>query len=125
MKNSLKYLNYLFSQAQAETNETYEQALQNCFEYYLSQEYDADTDIDEAKADFEKSTYYFLEIQDFEKQKIEKLNSLKLDAQKELINAIETLDIDNLRELKTIYNKIVKIIDSNHVDFNNDCKLVY
>lgn len=125
MKNLLKYLNYLLSQAQAETNETYEQALKNCFEYYLEQECNQNDNIEQAKADFEKSTYYFLEVEDFEKQKIEKLNSLKLDAQKELINAIETLDIDNLRELKTIYNKIVKIIDSNQVDFNNDCKLVY
>lgn len=125
MKNSLKYLNYLFSQAQTEANETYEQALENCFKYYLTQEYDADTDIDEAKADFEKSTYYFLEVKDFEKQKYEKLNSLKLKAQTELVNLIDILDIENLRELKKIYNQIVKIIDSNQVDYNNDCKLVY
>ena len=125
MKNSLKNLNYLFSQAQTEANETYEQAFDNCFKYYLSQECDADTDIDEAKADFEKSTYYFLEIQDFEKQKIEKLNSLKLEAQTELVNSIDVLDIDDLKELKKIYNQIVKIIDSNQGDFNNDYKLVY
>lgn len=125
MKNSLKYLNYLLSQAQAEANETYEQALENCFKYYLSQECDADTDINDAKAGFEKSTYYFLEVEDFEKQKIEKLNSLKLKAQTELVNSIDVLDIDDLKELKKIYNQIVKIIDSNQVDFNNDCKLVY
>ena len=125
MKNSLEYLNYLLSQAQTEVNETYEQALENCFKYYLSQEYNQDDNIEQAKADFEKSTYYFLEIQDFEKQKIEKLNSLKLKAQTELVNSIDVLDIDDLKELKKIYNQIVKIIDSNQVDFNNDCKLVY
>lgn len=125
MKNSLKYLNYLLSQAQAEANETYEQALENCFKYYLSQECNQDDNIEQAKADFEKSTYYFLEVKDFEKQKIEKLNSLKLKAQTELVNSIDVLDIDDLKELKKIYNLIVKIIDSNQVDFNNDCKLVY
>lgn len=128
MKKSRHYLNYLLTQAEAEANETYEQALDNCFDYFLDTEFherDLDYDIDEARADFKNSPDYFLEVEDFEKQKNKNLNSLKFDAEKELVNSIDTLNIEDLRELKKIYDQIVKIVESNQVDFNNDCKLVY
>lgn len=93
MKKSRDYLNYLLTQAQAEANETYEQVLENLFDHYFEQECYEDDDINKAKDDFKQSSYYFLTVEDFEKQKIENLNSLEIEAQKELVNSIDNLNI--------------------------------
>ena len=125
MKKSRDYLNYLLTQAEAEANETYEQVLENLFDHYFEQECDEDDDINEARADFKQSSYYFLKYEDFQKQKNENLNSLKNEAQKIIVDAIDTLIHEDLKNLKEIYNQILEIIDSNQVDFHNDCKLIY
>jgi hypothetical protein len=107
MTNVLKYL---YKQVKKEFSETYEQALENQFQYFLKKEYEDNYDINKARAEFKESTYYFLTLEDFEKSKLKHLQSLRNDAQNELINLI--VNIDDLRETKKIYNKIVKIADS-------------
>lgn len=111
MKKSRDYLNYLLSQAQTEANETYEQELENCFNHYFEKECDANDNISEARDDFENSSYYFLTVEDFEERKMKNLNILKFKAEKELIKEIDRLNIEELRELKEIYYRIVKIVD--------------
>lgn len=113
MLHSRRYLYDLLDKAQAEANETYEQALENCFDYFLDTEFherDLDYDIDEARADF-KNSGDFLTVEDFEERKMDNLNSLKFKAEEELIKEIDRLNIEELRELKEIYYRIVKIVD--------------
>ena len=122
MSNALKYLH---QQVKNELSETYEQALENQFQYFLEKEYEDNYNINEARQEFKKSTYYFLTIEDFEKSKLETLQDFRSDAQHELINLIDQANnIDDLREAKKIYDSIVKIVDSNQIEFHNDCKLV-
>lgn len=122
-------LEYLLMQAQYTLNETYETALQDCFNYYVEKEIDDGDDLIEAKKDFEKSEYYFLTEEQFEKNKIDLINSIKKDADRDLINSIDTLTIEELRKEKLIYNQILKIVDqiadSHYSQFDNDCKLVF
>lgn len=122
-------LEYLLLQAKYVLNETYETALQDCFNYYVEKEIEDGDDLIEAKKDFEESEYYFLTLEQFEKNKIDLINSIKKDADRDLINSIDTLTIEELRKEKLIYNQILKIADqiadSHYSQFDNDCKLVF
>lgn len=110
MTNALKYLH---EEAKKEFAETYEQALENQFQYFLEKEYEDNYDINEAREEFKKSTYYFLSIEDFEKSKLETLQSLRSDAQHELIKLIDQANnIDDLRQAIKIYIDIVKLLKS-------------
>lgn len=116
-------LEHLLRLANYSLNESYETALENCFKYYLDkEEYD---DIVEARKEFEISEYYFLTVDDFFKDKEETINSIKRDADRELIKSIDTLSIEELRQSKLIYNQIIKIVDIVNEHSENDCKLVY
>lgn len=125
MINILQNLEYLHQEVKKGFAETYEQALETSFKYFLNQEYNNKDDLNEARAEFEKSSYYFLTLQEFEKYKLEALENLKNDAQHEIIKLIDRTDsIDDLRKAKKIYDSIIKIVDSNQIEFDNDCKLV-
>ena len=53
------------------------------------------------------------------------MQDFRNDAQKELIKLIDKINsVDDLREAKKIYDSIVKIVDSNQIEFHNDCELV-
>lgn len=116
------YLKYLLETAQNELNETYETALENSFKYYLD-ETEQDNTI-EAKKEFESSEYYFLNVDDFFKSKAKAINSIREDAQKELIKSIDALSIEELRQSKLIYNQIIRIFDTVTQPIENDCELV-
>ena len=116
------YLKYLLETAQNELNETYETALENSFKYYLD-ETEQDNTI-EAKKEFESSEYYFLTVDDFFKSKAKAINSIREDAQKELIKSIDALSIEELRQSKLIYNQIIRIFDTVTQPIENDCELV-
>ena len=128
MTNALKYLH---EEAKKGFAETYKQALEISFKNFLKVVYEHNDvnknfyNINEARAEFEESSYYFLTLEEFEKYKLETLQSLRSDAQHELINLIDKINnIDDLREAKKIYDSIVKIVDSNQIEFHNDCELV-
>ena len=116
------YLKYLLETAQNELNETYETALENSFKYYLD-ETEQDNTI-ETKKEFESSEYYFLNVDDFFKSKAKAINSIREDAQKELIKSIDALSIEELRQSKLIYNQIIRIFDTVTQPIENDCELV-
>lgn len=129
MINILQNLKYLHQEAKkgfAETfADTYEQALETSFKCFLEQEYNDKDPLNKARAEFKESSYYFLTLQEFEKYKLEALRDFKNDIQKELIKFIDqTENIDDLREAKKIYDSIIKIVDSNQLKFDDDCKLV-
>lgn len=126
MTNEKNILEFLLLETKKELAETYEEALDNCFQYFLEKEYEDDNyDVNTARAEFKESTYYFLTFADFESIKLETLQEFKNDAHKELIKLIDrTDDIDDLRKAKKIYDNIIKIVDSNQLEFDNDCKLV-
>ena len=125
MINILQNLEYLHQEAKKFASKAYQEALDKSFEYFWDMEYSDGDDLNEARAEFEKSNYYFLTLKDFEKYKSETLQEFKNDAQKQLIKLIyQANNIDDLREAKKIYDSIVKIVDSNQIKFYTDCKIV-
>lgn len=111
-------LKNILKDATIEYNQTYEQALDDCFKYYLQEEFEESDDLTLVREEFEKSSYYFLEVKDFAKQKLNNIESFLSEANKILIKSIDTLAIEDLRELKTIYNKIEKLCDSAFCDLD-------
>lgn len=104
------YLKDLLKQAQHILNETYETALEHCFNYYAERELDYGDNLIEAKKYFKESEYY-LSIPQFEDNQITAINSIKTCADEELIDSIDTLTIEELRKAKLIYNQILEIVD--------------
>ena len=112
MINFLQTLEYLHEEAKNGLTITYKQAVETGFECFLK-EYKDNYNINEARAEFEKSSYYFLILEEFEKYKLETLRNCKNDAQNLLINSIDQANnIDDLRKAIKIYIDIVKLLKS-------------
>ena len=112
MINFLQTLEYLHEETKNGLTKTYKQAVETGFECFLK-EHEDNYNINEARAEFEKSSYYFLILEEFEKYKLETLRNCKNDAQNLLINSIDQANnIDDLRKAIKIYIDIVKLLKS-------------